>query len=340
MNYYEDEIALLLKEELSIMYGISNFDVLYRYLVLRFKCESIDDKKKKEEFIYKKNFIQFILNELHIEVKKDKVSYKGEFISINPIIGSCFANAIEDWCFSSTFYPVITEEGVSQDVSTYLSNLEKDLVKRAKKRNRKYKKESDYWYRVKHEYLMLLNELFQVQVSSPNRIKGFVCVDDRVPIETLESRYMQMFIPDIQYSSNVELITEAMLEEYMKRNLSLVENGLKLIATQYMLPKGRIDILAKDSNGVYVVIELKVEEDTDIVWQSLYYRNEIKRIKNVNEVRFITIMPKCEKHIFDSLRFVGGVEIFEYIPVIKNEQLIKVQFKKKSTGTTNVTNVA
>ncbi|HHT7008246.1 TPA: endonuclease NucS domain-containing protein [Bacillus cereus] len=336
MNYYEDEIALLLKEELSIMYGISNLDVLYRYVVLRFKCDSIDDKKKKEEFLYKKNFIQFILNELHIEVKKDKVIYKGEFISINPIIGSCFANAIEDWCFSSTFYPVITEEGVAQDVATYLSNLEKDLVKRAKKKKRKYKKESDYWYRVKYEYLMLLNELFQVQVSSPNRIKGFVCVDDRVPIETLESRYMKMFIPDIQYSSNVELITEAMLEEYMKRNLSLVENGLKLIATQYMLPKGRIDILAKDSNGVYVVIELKVEEDTDIVWQSLYYRNEIKRIKNVNKVRFITVVPKCEDHIFDSLQSVGGVEIFEYIPMIKNEQLIKMELKRKSACTEKI----
>lgn len=150
-------------------------------------------------------------------------------------------------------------------------------------------------------------------------------------IETSENRYRQVFISDVQYSSNVELITEAMLEEYMKRNLSLVENGLELIATQYMLPKGRIDMLAKDSNGVYVVIELKVEEDTDIVWQSLYYRNEIKRIKNVNKVRFITVMPKCENHIFDSLQFVGGVEIFEYIPLIKNELLIKVELKRKST---------
>lgn len=110
MNYYEDEIAVLLKQEqeLSIMYGISNFDVLYRYVVLRFGCDSIDEKK--EEFIYKKNLIQFISNELRIEVKEGNVNYKGEFISINPIIGSCFANAIEDWCFSSTFYPVINEK--------------------------------------------------------------------------------------------------------------------------------------------------------------------------------------------------------------------------------------
>lgn len=54
MNYYEDEIALLLKEELSIMYGISNFDVLYRYVVLRFGCDSIDDKKRKKSLYIKR----------------------------------------------------------------------------------------------------------------------------------------------------------------------------------------------------------------------------------------------------------------------------------------------
>lgn len=341
MNYYEYEIGDLIKRELSRMYGIGDFDVLYRYLLLRYECDSIDKVEKSiDEFVKKNNLIKFMLKELGIAVENEVVNYNGEPISTKPIIGYCFSNIIEDWSFSSTLNPVITQEGLFKDVDVYLHEVKKGLVKKSKKICKKYKKENDYWYRVKYEYLMLLNELFHTQVLQSNKIDGFEYSNDNVEFETLEVVYRKRFISDTEYSYNIELITESLLEEYMKHNLHLIERGLKLVATQYILPKGRIDILAKDSKGVYVVIELKVEEDTDIVWQSLYYRSEIKKIKNVNEVRFITIMPQCGDHIFDSLQLVGGVEIFEYIPLIKNEQLIKVQLKRKLTHKKIVNKVA
>lgn len=40
-------------------------------------------------------------------------------------------------------------------------------------------------------------------------------------------------------------------------------------------------------------------------------------------------MPQCGNYIFDSLQIVDDVEIIEYIPLIKNEQLIRVQLKWK-----------
>lgn len=38
-------------------------------------------------------------------------------------------------------------------------------------------------------------------------------------------------------------------------------------------------------------------------------------------------MTQCGNYIFDSLQIVDDVEIIEYIPLIKNEQLIRVQLK-------------
>ncbi|MFJ8531392.1 endonuclease NucS domain-containing protein [Bacillus sp. NPDC094106] len=337
MSYYEDEISFLIKNELGEMYGIDDFETLYRYVFLRYTCSRMDvSKKNKNDFLHKSNFIKFLLSELGLVIREGFIRYKGEDISTQPIIGECFSNIIEDWCFVSTLKPVMNQEGKLQDVHQYLNETISCIKKEAKKHCKKYRREVNYWHRVKYESLLLLNQLFGVYISNPDKIEGFYYDSENHVHESLEGMYKRCIASSSQMSTNIELITEEMLELYMKQNLSLIEKGLRLVSTQYMLPKGRIDILARDISGTYVVIELKVAEDTDIVWQSMYYRNEIKKMKRVNDVRFITLMPKCEYHIFESLQLVGGVEIFEYVPVIQNEQLINVQLKKKKNCTRSI----
>jgi Endonuclease NucS len=55
---------------------------------------------------------------------------------------------------------------------------------------------------------------------------------------------------------------EDQLRDELSRSLSLIEPGLRLVDTEYRVPnahgtRGRIDILARDANGSWVVIELK-----------------------------------------------------------------------------------
>lgn len=52
-------------------------------------------------------------------------------------------------------------------------------------------------------------------------------------------------------------ILERTLEDLLEHNLEQMEAGLKLVQRQFKTPIGTIDLLAKDANGVHVVIELK-----------------------------------------------------------------------------------
>ena len=53
------------------------------------------------------------------------------------------------------------------------------------------------------------------------------------------------------------------LEDHLVKHLDLIESGLVLIGRQVTIDVGRIDILAEDSNGSRVVIEVKVGDAKD-----------------------------------------------------------------------------
>src|SRR5215475_10039187 len=65
----------------------------------------------------------------------------------------------------------------------------------------------------------------------------------------------------------MEVPYEARLRDMLADRLPLIEPSLQLIGTEYPLPnaqgtRGRIDILARDGHGSWVVIELKRSDST------------------------------------------------------------------------------
>lgn len=68
---------------------------------------------------------------------------------------------------------------------------------------------------------------------------------------------------------------ESAMEEFLKNNLPIVEEGLSLVAVQFSLGKNhRPDIIAKDKQGRSVVIELQVGAlDKNHLYRSLEYRD-------------------------------------------------------------------
>ena len=68
-------------------------------------------------------------------------------------------------------------------------------------------------------------------------------------------------MPDPETTPPVQLhgkpVSEKIVEEIVVNNLPKIERGLTLEQRQMETPAGRIDLLCKDMQGGYVVIEIK-----------------------------------------------------------------------------------
>jgi len=80
-------------------------------------------------------------------------------------------------------------------------------------------------------------------------------------------------------------ISEKELEDMLKDNLHLIEEGLKFIDNQIVAGRGPLDILAVDNGGSLVVMELKVVESDDMLVQALdYYDWTLEHIDSVKRM--------------------------------------------------------
>jgi len=119
-----------------------------------------------------------------------------------------------------------------------------------------------------------------------------------------------------------EFAYETDLRNYLERNLSAIEKGLKIyeaqdgtLGTEYVIPgtTRRIDILAKDNQNIFVVIELKVSRGYErVVGQTLYYQSMIKSHFDQHKVRAIIIAREITPELKAATQFLPDFELFEY----------------------------
>ena len=137
-----------------------------------------------------------------------------------------------------------------------------------------------------------------------------------------ESTDMEQYKPileiqDIGYS----LSLERDLEDFLSNNLGVLEEGLKLIERQKELPGiGRLDILAKDKNGNYVVIELKAGEANEkAIGQLLAYIEYLKE-KGYKNIRGILVAASY------TTKAIYAVKAIEYIKLAKYSIEFKIEY--------------
>jgi len=119
---------------------------------------------------------------------------------------------------------------------------------------------------------------------------------------------------------------EKELHSIIEKEIDALEEGLELLKYEFGLVKGTPDFLCVDSGGRLVIIEVKLQEDENILFQALRYYNEIDKEryaiakmfsdKNVDPEEHPRILLVAEKFSDDLRRLatlvVPEIELYEY----------------------------
>jgi hypothetical protein len=119
---------------------------------------------------------------------------------------------------------------------------------------------------------------------------------------------------------------EKELHSIIEKEIDSLEEGLIILKYEFAMNKGTPDFLCVDSGGGLVIIEVKLQEDENVVFQALRYYSEIDQNKYVLAKMFSinSIKPEeapriiliAEKFSEDIRRFCilvkPEIELFEY----------------------------
>jgi len=129
------------------------------------------------------------------------------------------------------------------------------------------------------------------------------------------------YTEDQEDVSDNEFAYEKDLQNFLAKNLNLIEDGLSLYQEDDIpgieFPVGGrfIDILALDKNNNYVVIELKVSRGYDrVIGQILRYMAWIEKnqIEKGQKVRGIIIAKEISEDLILACSKISDVQLFEY----------------------------
>lgn len=295
MINYEDELEIVLLDALKQKFGITDEDKLFSYIAYRYFLV----KERKID----KHIMDFILYELN--------------------------------CISCVYKNITFENNISAPINNlnhiyenWVSYLELDdvICKKytdyAKGKAKKWR-DTDFFQSYRLYYAL---EILNKDFKSQNNYVDIYELKQRTANHwsSLEEEIKKI----LQMEDNTTaFISENDLENYLITHLDLIEDGLKFISRQFILPEGRIDILARDVEDNLVVIELKIDDDKKVVWQSVYYKIEMqKRFPNDN-IRILTVLKSYPSYLLEPL-FAVNVEPYEYDLIVQDKKIKDLTLRK------------
>lgn len=309
----EHNLHPILESKLKEIYGLEreNASYLYKYLYSR-AAISCNNKKVNNGVL-----LTFILNELNVSIfssdeELDYIVYEGEkykLISIEKDIISQFEFRAE-------------MEGDKE-----LKEKLDEVFLFGSKKAAKYRKSNKHKEHVSLERLNYLNSEYGVNPIPSSGVDGFTNEIHHNPYKrTLEETLTSEI--ETSVDSSTSYISEKDLEDYLLKNINLIEEDLRVIDRQVDISGGTLDILAKDKNGVLCIIELKIKEDKSIIWQSIHYPMGLKSKLNCGNVRMIVVAPEYSKPIRSALSKSGNVEMLKYSIEVKSNKISNLKLYK------------
>lgn len=93
-------------------------------------------------------------------------------------------------------------------------------------------------------------------------------------------------------------------EEVLEKDLSKIESGLRLIKRQKKVSTGIIDLLCKDKEDNYVIVEIKRNPGTNVIAQLARYNMAfIERGISKSKLRTILVAPEFSKNVKRTCKF-------------------------------------
>lgn len=129
------------------------------------------------------------------------------------------------------------------------------------------------------------------------------------------------------FNEENEFAYERDLQNFLAKNLNIIESGLTFYGLEYPAGNRTIDILALDKDNNYVVIELKVSRGYDrVVGQILRYMAWIRKnhAEGNQKVRGIIIAREITEDLILACSEIQNIDLFEYSLSIS---LKKIQIK-------------
>ncbi len=126
-------------------------------------------------------------------------------------------------------------------------------------------------------------------------------------------------IPTEEDALEVTLSLESDLQEYLSKDLTQLETGLRLFTEEGLSGRevstdaGKIDILAMDRKNNLVVIELKASHASySTLGQILSYMASVKKELGVNSVRGVIVAEDFDKKLKLAVTLVDNVSLVKY----------------------------
>lgn len=322
MDYNEDILKEALWNELQTSFGFHNEWDVVPYFLIRERIAVLEDRRKSLSITDFYTLGLFMLNECKIKICEDDTIRVGEYaFSSKAFHGSAFRNILEDWWFQC-------EMKLNYTMNEWDEKY-KNIMELAKKATPVKSKHPMYKTYVRSYAYGFLNEAFRLQPTGECGTK-FVLTDTALVTPTREEELMRYIQAYYHLLHKSEEVSEVELEEYMMRHLDVIEKGLRMVSRQVQLPEGRIDLLARDAQERDVIIELKVDKDTDLIWQRMYYESEWSK-KNKPPRMVIVTTKRLDASVKEALRKVGETLVLEVIPFVQKKKLKEIRVSNRYT---------
>lgn len=103
------------------------------------------------------------------------------------------------------------------------------------------------------------------------------------------------------------------LQIYLSNRLTEIENGLTLVSREYKTDAGFIDILCKDKNGDYVIIETKAGKAKDAAFgQIMGYIGALKASGVTENIRGILVASDFDDRLFFAAKAMTNITLVKY----------------------------
>lgn len=150
----------------------------------------------------------------------------------------------------------------------------------------------------------------------------------------LKSRYEDFLAgkesPEEEYEPEEDqaFAAEADLRDFLSKNLACVEPGLQLYrdgdssGVEFPIDDGRIDILAVDKSGRFVVFELKLARGRNkVLGQLLYYMGWVDKHLGKGPCRGIIVAKEISDDLLLAVQRIQGVTLYRYTLSVSVEQV-------------------